>query len=121
MTRLRSFLKFFAAAALLLSLHFFWPGDPITVSIAEGVTARQAAGSLKERGVILSANWFKLLVKITGTGKRIMPGEYSLRTRMSSEEALWRLTHSVYISSVKVVLPEGWRMEQIAEGLKPTA
>ncbi|HNW44343.1 MAG TPA: endolytic transglycosylase MltG [Elusimicrobiales bacterium] len=118
MTRLRSFLKFFAAAALLLSLHFFWPGDPITVSIAEGVTARQAAGSLKERGVILSANWFKLLVKITGTGKRIMPGEYSLRTRMSSEEALWRLTHSVYISSVKVVLPEGWRMEQIAERLE---
>jgi len=73
---------------------------------------------LKDRGVILSATWFRLLVKITGTGKRIMPGEYSLRGYMSAEEVLWRLTHSVYVSSVKVVLPEGWRMEQVAERLE---
>lgn len=118
MTRFRSFLKFLAAAVILLSLYFLWPGEPLKVTIAEGATARQAAAMLKERGVILSATWFKLLVKVTATGKRIMPGEYSLRNYMSAEEALWRLTHSVYIASIKVVLPEGWRMEQIAERLE---
>lgn len=111
-------LKLLAAAIILLSLYFFWPGTPLTVPVAEGVTAGQTAAILRQRGVILSATWFKLLVKVTGTGKRIMPGEYSLRSHMSAEEALWRLTHSVYISSVKVVLPEGWRMEQVAERLE---
>jgi len=103
---------------VLLSLYFLWPGKPLPVTIAEGTSAGQAAAMLKERGVILSATWFKFLVKVTGTGKRIMPGEYSLRSYMSVEEALWRLTHSVYIASVKVVLPEGWRMEQVAERLE---
>ena len=118
MTRFKSFLKLLALAAIPLSLYFFWPGKPLPVTIAEGANARQAAAMLKERGVILSAAWFKLIVKVTGTGKRIMPGEYSLRSYMSAEEALWRLTHSVYIASVKVVLPEGWRMEQAAERLE---
>ena len=68
--------------------------------------------------MVISATWFRILVKVTGTGKRIMPGEYTLRERMSAEEALWKLTHSTYVSSVRVVLPEGWRMEQIAERLE---
>jgi UPF0755 protein len=111
--------KLAAAAALLLSLSLYllWPGKPLTVAIPEGATAGQAASILKERGIILSPAWFRLLVRVTGTGKRIMPGEYSLRSYMSAEEALWRLTHSVYVSSVKVIIPEGWRLEQTAERL----
>ncbi|HBA60467.1 MAG TPA: endolytic transglycosylase MltG [Elusimicrobia bacterium] len=118
MRKFKLLLGFTAAALLLLSVYLFWPGKPAAVAIPEGATARQAAAILKERGIILSGTWFKLLVKVTGTGKRIMPGEYSLREYMSAEEALWRLTHSVYITSVKVVLPEGWRMEQVAERLE---
>ena len=110
--------KLAAGTVVLLALYFFWPGKPAPVAIPEGATARQAAAILKERGIILSGTWFKLLVKVTGTGKRIMPGEYSLREYMSAEEALWRLTHNVYITSVKVLLPEGWRMEQVAEKLE---
>ncbi len=105
---------FFAA----LSLHFFWPGQPVKVLIPEGAGAGKAALVLKREGVILSSSWFKLLIKLTGTGKRIMPGEYPMRTKMSSEEALWLLTHSIYISSIKIVIPEGWRMEQTAERLE---
>ena len=110
-------LKIFAALLALLSLYYFWPGQPVKVSIPEGAGAGQAAAALKRGGVILSPVWFKLLVKATGTGRRIMPGEYSLRKGMSAEEALWRLTHSTYVSSVRVVIPEGWRMEQIADRL----
>ncbi len=110
-------LIFAAAAAGFLCLHYFFPGQPVKISIPEGAGAGQAASVLKRDGVILSASWFKLLVKATGTGKRIMRGEYALRLHMSGEEALWRLTHGVYVSSVRVVIPEGWRMEQIAERL----
>ncbi len=107
-----------SVALAALSLYLFWPGRPVKVSIPEGAGAGQAAAALKREGVILSATWFKALVKLTGTGRKLMPGEYSLRRGMSAEEALWRLTHSTYISSIKVVLPEGWRMEQIAERLE---
>lgn len=109
-----------AAAALvsILSLYFFWPGKPVVVTIPEGAGAGRVASVLKENGVILSPLWFKAVVKLSGMGKRIMPGEYSLRKNMSAEEALWKLTHSTYVSSIRVVLPEGWRMEQIAERLE---
>lgn len=110
----------FSAALLLaaLSAYYFWPGEKIQVVIPEGSSAGQAAAILKQNGVILSSTWFRVLVKVTGSGKKLMPGEYSFRKNMSAEEALWRMKHSVYINHVKVVLPEGWRMEQIAERLE---
>jgi UPF0755 protein len=118
MTRIGSALKITAVLIVLLSVYFMWPGAPVAVTIPEGATANQAASLLKRQGVIFSASWFKVLVKLTGTGKKVMPGEYTLRRNMSAEEALWKLTHSVYISSIKVVIPEGWRMEQVAERLE---
>lgn len=107
-----------AVTLLLVSLYLFWPGRPLKVTIPEGAGAGQVAAVLKREGVILSSTWFRAIVKLTGTGRKIMPGEYSLRERMSAEEALWRLTHSTYVSSIRVVIPEGWRMEQIAERLE---
>jgi len=106
-----------ALTAFLFSLYFFWPGRQIKVVIPEGAAAGQVAAILKRNDVILSTTWFRMLVKLTGTGKKIMPGEYSFRKYMSSEEALWRILHSVYINNIKVVIPEGWRIEQIAERL----
>lgn len=118
MKKLQTAALIFVVCLAGLSLYFFWPGRPVKVTIPEGAGAGKAAAELKREGVILSGLWFRLLVKVTGTGKRIMPGEYVLREFMSSEEALWRLTHSTYVSSIRVVLPEGWRMEQIAERLE---
>jgi len=118
---MKNFKTIALVAALLLaalSLYFFWPGVPVKVTIPEGAGAGRVAAELKDRGVILSAFWFKALVKLTGTDKRLMPGDYTLRKRMSAEEALWKMTHTTHVTSVKVVLPEGWRMEQIAERLE---
>jgi UPF0755 protein len=102
----------------LVALHFFCPGEPVKIEIPEGAGAAKAASVLKRDGVILSSAWFRALVKLTGTGRKLMPGEYAMRTHMSSEEALWRMTHTLYVSSIKIVIPEGWRMEQIAERLE---
>lgn len=115
------FNKIVLSAVLLLaalSAYYCWPGDKVQVVIPEGVPAGQVAGILKQNGVIVSSTWFKLLVLATGSGKKIMPGEYSFRKHMSAEETIWRLRHSVYINHVKVVIPEGWRMEQIADRLE---
>lgn len=118
MKKLKTVLLILALLALTLSLYFFWPGRPVQVVIPEGAGAGAVAAQLRQEGIILSATWFKALVKLTGTGKKLMPGEYSLRTRMSAEEALWVITHNTYVSDVRVVIPEGWRMEQVAERLE---
>ncbi|MFA6433576.1 MAG: endolytic transglycosylase MltG [Elusimicrobiales bacterium] len=117
MKTLKNILVTLVLLAILGSIYLFWPGEKITVVIPEGAAARQVAGLLKSNDVIYSATWFRVLVKITGTGRKIMPGEYSFRKYMSSEEALWRLLHSTYVNNVRVVIPEGWRIEQIAERL----
>ena len=101
----------------LASIYLFWPGEKIKVVIPEGTAAGQVAAILKSNDVIFSATWFRALVKLTGTGKKIMPGEYSFRKYMSAEEALWRILHNTYINNTRVVIPEGWRLEQIAERL----
>ncbi|HAH31379.1 MAG TPA: endolytic transglycosylase MltG [Elusimicrobia bacterium] len=118
MKRFKSILITLSLAILALSLYLFWPGRELKITINEGAGAAQAAQILKREGVIISATWFKILVKLTGTGKRIMPGEYSLRRAMSAEEALWRLVHNNYINHIKLNIPEGWRAEQIAERLE---
>lgn len=104
---------------LFIGLHYLCPGSVITLEIPKGASAGQAANILKTNNVILSSNWFKLLVKVTDSGKRIMPGKYLLRTHMSSEEALYKLVTTIPLAeTVDVVIPEGWRMEQVAERLK---
>ena len=118
MIKFKTIAAWFALWLLIMSLYFFWPGRPVKISIPAGAGAGRVAAELKREGVIISATWFRVLVKVSGTDKRIMPGDYALRGLMSAEEALWKLTHSPYVSSVRVVIPEGWRMEQIAERLE---
>ncbi|PIS47045.1 MAG: endolytic transglycosylase MltG, partial [Elusimicrobia bacterium CG08_land_8_20_14_0_20_51_18] len=113
--------KFFILLVIffpLFAAYLFYPGETVKISVEEGRTATQIARQLKDSGIIWSSLWFRALVKFTGAGKKIMPGEYELKKRSTHEAVLWKLTHSVYISSVKIVIPEGWRAEQIAERLK---
>lgn len=117
MTRLKNILATLVLLTVLASIYFLWPGAKVTVTIPEGAAAGQVASILTNGGVILSSTWFKALVKLTGAGKKIMPGEYTFRKYMSAEEALWRLLHNTYIHNARIVIPEGWRLEQIAERL----
>ena len=101
----------------LLSLYFFWQGETVSFKIKKGSSAGQVAYLLKQNGIIINAFWFKALVKITNTGKKIMPGDYEFKKHTSAEEILWVLINTVHSDDVKIVIPEGWRMEQIAERL----
>ena len=103
---------------LFILLYLFYPGENIKVYIEEGRNATQIANQLKKEGVIWSSFYFKILIKITGTSKKIMPGEYIFKKKTAHEIILWKMTHSIYINSIRIVIPEGWRSEQIAERLK---
>ena len=113
----KKILIFVLGLGVLLSVYFFWQGSVVSIEIKEGSSAGQVALLLKKKGIIISSSWFKVLVKVTDTGKKIMHGKYEFRKHTSAEEVLWSLVNTPYIDDVKIVIPEGWRMEQIAERL----
>ncbi len=101
-----------------LAFYAFFRGEKVKFLVEEGQSAIRIAENLKKERIILSSLWFRALVKITSSAKKIMPGEYELNRYTPHELVLWKITHSVYISDMKIVIPEGWRAEQIAERLE---
>lgn len=106
------------ALFLVLLIYIFFPtSKEITVIIPEGASAKKVADILKENRVIWSSAYFRALVKLTNTDKKINPGEYTFRRYTPHEIVLYKLITTRYINLLKVVIPEGWRAEQVAERL----
>lgn len=103
-------------AAAALGLYALRPGAPVRVEVPEGLTARQTAVLLGEKGVIVSVPFFRVLMKLLRDDRRLKPGTYALREREWSLAVLEKLTRGIN-EDVKVVIPEGFRASQIAERL----
>ncbi|MGC8867760.1 MAG: endolytic transglycosylase MltG [Elusimicrobiales bacterium] len=116
---IRKFLFLFIFFIVIIVVYFFVPFSHqiVSVKIPEKISATKIARILKENGVIFSETYFILLVKVTKTDKRINPGEYTFRKYTPHEIVLNKLIRSRYTDDIKVVIPEGWRAEQIAERL----
>ena len=97
--------------------HYYSKGDFVRIEIPQGANAGQIASILKEQGIIKSPLWFKICTKISGAGKLLRSGSFLLNKNMSSEEAIWRLTSDPGVELLKIVIPEGWRIEEIAREL----
>ena len=97
--------------------HYYSKGDFVRIEIPQGATAGKIASILKEQGIIQSPRWFKICTKFSGAAKLLRSGSFLLNKNMSSEEAIWRLTSDPGVELLKVVIPEGWRIEEIAQEL----
>ena len=62
--------------------------DPVTFSVAEGATTGQIAVALEQQGVVADAETFMKAYQEEHAEEFIQPGEYELRTEMSSESAI---------------------------------
>jgi UPF0755 protein len=113
--------KFLLAIVILflffLSLYFFYPRSTVKVIIPEGVNARTVSEILAKNHVIISSLYFRMLVRFTKTDKKINPGEYVFMKYTPHEIVLYKMINQKYLNSIKVVIPEGWRAEQVAERL----
>lgn len=98
--------------------HYFSKGEFVRIEVPQGATAGQIASILKEKKVIKSPLWFKICTKISGASKLLRSGSFLLNENMASEEAIWRLTSDPGVELLKIVIPEGWRTEEIARELK---
>ncbi|MBR4508680.1 MAG: endolytic transglycosylase MltG [Elusimicrobiaceae bacterium] len=111
-------LLFIAALPFGIYRHYFDKGDFVRVEIPQGASAGQIASILKENKIITSPFWFKVCTKLSGAGKLLRSGTFLLNENMASEEVIWRLTNDPGVELIKIIIPEGWRVEEIARELK---
>ncbi|HLL49349.1 MAG TPA: endolytic transglycosylase MltG [Thermomicrobiales bacterium] len=100
-------------------------GDPVMVTIFEDQTDAEVAQELASQGLIRSTLLFQGQFKLSGGA--LIPGTYTLRKGMSVPQIVDRITGaapaeeapaavaSTAPESFDITIPEGWRMEQIAE------
>ncbi len=86
------------------------------VVVTGGDSAAVIARRLLERGVIDSQARFELLASLLGWEIRLEPGSYSFESGLTTYEILRRI-HFGETSPLRVVLPEGLRVEQVIERL----
>jgi UPF0755 protein len=92
------------------------PQRPLTFAVEEGDTGQQVVDALHARGVIPCGGFIgNLLLRGTGKADRIRTGEYDLTTGLTLEGAITILTTPPpKVPTVEVVIPEGYRLTQIA-------
>lgn len=64
------------------------PGRDVSVSVTSDMSAGKVAKLLERKGLIKSADVFKIQMKVTGYEDKIQPGKYVLNTSMRPREML---------------------------------
>jgi UPF0755 protein len=96
-------------------------GGAVQLRIKDGATTGEIASALLKAGVISNANGFALRSRLTGSDGKLQPGVYDLKTRMSDHEVIDMLESGPAIDYITVTIPEGFRVDQIADRLKREA
>lgn len=89
----------------------------VTFTVEEGATGQEVVDELHDRGVIPCGGVVgRLLLRGSGKADAIRAGEYRLSTGMTMDEAIDVLTTPPKkVPTVELVIPEGYRLTQIAE------
>lgn len=109
-------LSLLATIAAILYLHYFCPTrgqEPVHVTIEEGETASQIAAILHEKGIITSANIFRLLAWLQGRQGRFKPGHYIFYTGMRYGEVFDALEAGPNYQ-LRLTVPEGLTVAETA-------
>jgi UPF0755 protein len=90
-------------------------GSPL-VRIAPGSDLRQIAAALAAAGVVDHPRLFTWAARLRGLERRLRAGDYRLDPRWSLPTLLTALVEGRGLTAT-VTIPEGWRLEQVAERL----
>lgn len=85
----------------------------VPVTVPQNASTARIAGLLAEKGVIRSALAFRLYARVNGLDGDLKPGSYQLSSAMSVSEILQKLVKGPP-DRVKITVPEGYTVEQIA-------
>ncbi len=107
----------FLYTALYLRTPSHVKGLKETITIRRGMTFREVAQLLGDRGIIRGTERFTLLGKFSGASPKVKAGEYELSSDMTPLQVLDALTKGK-VKQYKVSIPEGYTVSQIAEILE---
>ena len=92
--------------------------ENIEVVVAEGASAKEIAELLEEKDVISSPLFFRFYASQGGYASKFRDGIYYFSKQDSYEDIVNKLTkQGTQASQVKVTIPEGWDIDEIAKRL----
>jgi len=108
-----------AAGVYMYAIGGSGPSEPVEVIVPKGATAGEIGSLLEEAGVIRSSLAFRLMASFRGGGSDIKAGQYALRTNMPLDEVFLLIEKGPADTTptVTVTVPEGYRVEQVADRL----
>lgn len=103
-----------AAAAVLTLFHYPVPLDsPVSVTIRRGQSTGDIAASLDEAGLLRSRRLFRWWTALRGVDRNLQPGKYEFHGSVSMAGLLDSLLSRGAVV-VRVTIPEGWTITQMA-------
>jgi UPF0755 protein len=121
--KIKSFVVFLGIFALLTLIFFNSMLLPKNISdnnnrrftVKQGMSAKQLAVELEQKGLIKNSFAFNFYVKIKGQDMKIKSGTYMLRPSMTPQEVLAKMVSGdIQSQDIVVTIPEGSTLEQIA-------
>jgi len=92
-------------------------GTPVPFTVYPGESPYSIGERLEEAGIISSAKLFYAYIRYKNLGQTLEAGDYILSPGMSIPEIVSVLQHG-RAKEITVTIPEGWRMEQLADYLE---
>ncbi len=93
-------------------------GDQTVVfTVNHEETVDQVAKNLEDQGLIQSATYFKLRIRLSNADANLKAGRFTLHQGMTVDQIIHALTTSENVEVVQVRFQEGWRTEQYADRL----
>jgi len=90
--------------------------EMVSFVIEQGETAAAVSSNLAQAGLVADPDLFNLYMRHNQLDSKLEAGNYLLRANMTMPEIAESLQHST-VDEVVFTVPEGWRMEQVAEHL----
>jgi UPF0755 protein len=94
------------------------PRTPLTFTVREGASGSEVADALHERGVLRCGMVSGWLLRRDGLEEEIRAGTYRLTTNMTPDAAFRVLSSPPVVKTVRLTIPEGYRLTQIAERVR---
>jgi UPF0755 protein len=89
---------------------------PVQFTVAPGSPARLVGQNLEQVGLIRDAALFEAYMRVNGLDGRLAAGAFTLAPSMTLREIAETLTNP-RAAAIRITIPEGWRVEQIADYL----
>lgn len=93
-------------------------GDNISIKIESGMSTEEIAQNLQEHAIINNGLGFRILARLEGKDTQFKEGIYYFRVGMNINSVLDRLVQGPESQVVRITIPEGFTVEDIANLLE---